>query len=201
LKLKWEGTKSLLREFVVAGGIAFLLVIPAILPGIGYIGGAYVHVKQKTALGFWLVDADCNVSLNPFIYSLSWMTGRGQYSASFSICSVPTYVGSGSFKYPVWRSQSELEDEAIITLILREIPLNVFCDFVILLAIGLVKRRELYVCLAGGIIGFPFGGPIGAFIIFFCGVLAMFWILPKLRRSGALTRIWESKQETAEFQS
>jgi len=199
LKLNREGMVSLLRKFLIAGGITLLFLILATLPQMGYFGDAHVHVRERNQFGFVLVDADCNVSFNPFLYSLSWMSGRGQYSVSFSLISVPTYVGGGDFRYPVWKSQSELEDEAIITLILHEIPLNVICSFFILLTIELMKMRQLYISLASGIVGFPFGGPIGSFIAFFFGLVLAFWLLPKLRKKGKLKvidKIWGTEKTT-----
>jgi hypothetical protein len=163
--MKWQREKSLLKKAVVAGGFAFFIAVLATLPRLGYFAETLAVKRGQSSTGFMLVDIDCNISYNPFVYAFSWVSGRGQFSASFSIVSVPTYIG-GDIKFPKWRSDSELAQEGIIVLILHEIPINFLPNFIILIGIELAKMRELYICLAGGIFGFPFGGPIAAFIGF-----------------------------------
>lgn len=190
--MKWQREIWLLRRIIVAGGFALLMAVVAILPRLGYIGDALAVPVEKHPTGFWWVDIDCNMSYNPFVYAFSWVSGRGQVSRSFSIISVPTYAG-GEFKQPVWRSDSELAEEGILTLILYEVPINILPNFFILIAIELLRTRELYICLIGGIFGFPFGGPIAAFIGFFSGVLTVFLVLPRLKKSGMFAKIFEDR--------
>lgn len=181
-----------MRKLAVALAIAGLFALLSIFPRIGYLGEADVKVIARDPFGFWLVLARCNMSYNPFLYGFSWLAGSGQFSGTFRYVSVPTYAGGG-FPAPVWRNTPELQDEALIRLVLTQLYMNIPYNFIILLVVELTRMRDVYLCLIGGVIGFPFGGPLTALAGFFAGVFLIVFIMPRVRRGdNALMRIWNS---------
>lgn len=170
---------SYVKKIVVALGIALLFALLGIFSGLGYLGEADVQEVDRDPSGFWWVHAQCNISYNPFLYSFLWLGGQGYFSGNVVYLSVPTYVGS-EFKFPLWRSSAELEEEVILRLVLNNLLVNIPFNFAILVMIELMKIRDLYLCLFGGIVGFPIGGPIGAVAGFFSGVLVVMLVVPRL---------------------
>ncbi len=190
------------RKLIIAGAIAAFFAVFAVFPRMGYFCEVDIVPEdvKKDPFGLWLMPVSCNMSYNPFLYPSSWLVGRGQLSIGFWMYSVPEYVG-GEFPSLVWRSEADLEEEAILVLILNEMPMNVISNLLIFLGVELLKLRELYACLFGGVIGFPFGGPIGAFIGFFVGTFAVLFVWPKLKESGLSLEIWKTKEKTADTRS
>lgn len=171
---------SFVKTLVVALGIALFFALLGIFPGLGYLGEANVRVTERDPYGFWLVHADCNISYNPILYSFSWLALQGHVSHNFLFVSVPTYVGSG-IRSPAWRSFVELEEEAILMLILDNVVTNIPFNFIVFTMIELMKMRDLYLSFIGGIIGFPIGGTFGAIACFLAGVLFVMLIVPRLK--------------------
>lgn len=188
-------------------GIALLLFLLSLFPNLGYYGEVETSVGARSPTGFWLVQARANMTYNPFLYSLSWMQGEGVLSdRTFTFVSYPTYVG-GEFKFPLWRTPSELEDEAILRLVLSQMYNNLLYNIAVLLLIEFGKLRSLYFCLLGGIIGFPLGGiwgfpleaTIGSFIGFLTGILFILFVFPRLKKEGVLVEWWDSLWKTDEI--
>lgn len=200
---------SFIRKLVIGLLFTGLFALLSIFPNLGYFGEASTSVKAKDPTGFWLVSANCNVTYNPFLYSFSWLLRSGSFSGlTFTFVSYPTY-GGGPTPSPLWRTPKELEEEAILGLILDQVFLNLPFNFILLLVIEFGKLRELYICLFGGIIGFPFGGMvgfpvggvIGAVTGFSVGILVIVFLLPKLKKNTTLIKLWDSLWETGEIQA
>jgi uncharacterized PurR-regulated membrane protein YhhQ (DUF165 family) len=103
--------------------------------------------------------------------------------------STPTYVGGGDNRYPLWRTPADLEEEAILSVVLMEVFINIPCNFGVILAIELTKTRYLYFCLFGGIIGFSIRLVAGSIVGFFVGALLIVFVLPRLRKSPHVIRL------------
>lgn len=197
---------SYLRKIAIALGIAALLFILSLFPNLGYFGEAKIE-RQPLALGVWMISARGNITYNPFLYSLSWLRGQGSLSMfKFTYNSFDEF-GGGEFKSPVWRSNQELADEAILKLVLSQIYINLIYNLAIVLVIEIGKLRSLYFCLIGGIIGFPIGGisgiPVGATLGavagFVGGILSIIFVLPRLKNNSALVKWWNSLWEREEI--
>lgn len=180
LSARREKTKSLVTKIAIAFGISLLFALLAIIPPLGYTGKAQVKVLERHWTGYWLFDANFSITFNPFVYPLSWLIGYGNPSGAFLFISAPTYVGGGDFTYPVWRSPADLEDEAIIKITLKEIPLNILYNFGVFLVVELTRLRVLYFCILGGVLGFPIGGLIGAVIGLSVGALLGIYVIPRI---------------------
>lgn len=188
LSTKREKAKSLVMKIAIAFGISLLFALLAIIPPLGYSGKAQVKVLERHWTGYWLFDANFSATFNPFVYPLSWLSGYGNPSGAFLFISAPTYVG-GEFKYPAWRSPADLEDEVMIKITLKEIPLNILFNFGVFLVVELTRLRVLYFCILGGVLGFPIGGSIGAVTGFFVGALLGVYVIPRIIKSAYRTRI------------
>jgi len=178
------------KKIVIALGISLFFALLAIFAQLGYFGTAHTEVRERQPSGYWLVDASCNISYNPFLYAFSWSTGRGQFSDDFLMVSAPTYVGGGDIRYPVWRKPADLEEEAILLLVLRETFINIPFNFVAILAIELTKTHDLYFCLLGGIVGFPIGKVVGSIVGFSVGALLILFVLPRLKKNPHVVDLW-----------
>lgn len=176
-------------KIIIVLGITLFLALLAIFAGLGYSGAAHTKVIERYPSGYWLVDASCNITYNPFLYGFSWSTGRGWFSDNFTIVSTPTFVGGGETRHPLWRTPADLEEEATISVILREVFINIPWNFVIILAIELTKTRYFYFCLFGGTIGFSAGEVVGSIVGFFVGALLIAFVLPRLRKSPHVIRL------------
>jgi hypothetical protein len=176
-------------KIIIVLGITLFFALLAIFAGLGYFGAAHTKVIERYSSGYWLVDASCNITYNPFLYAFSWSTGRGRFSANFTIVSTPTFVGGGETRHPLWRTPADLDEEATIAVILTEVFINIPCNFVIILAIELTKTRYFYLCLFGGAIGFSAGEVAGSIVGFFVGALLIAFVLPRLRKSPHVIRL------------
>jgi len=188
------------KKIVIASGITLFFALLAIFVQLGYFGTAHTEVRERQPSGYWLVDVSCNISYNPFLYAFSWSTGNGQFSDDFLMVSEPTYVGGGDIRYPVWRTPADLEEEAVLSLVLRETFINIPFNFVAILAIELTKTHDLYFCLFGGIIGFPIGKVVGSIVGFSAGALLMLVVLPRLKKNPHVDDLWNWLLETEKKQ-
>ena len=182
---------------VIALGITGFFSLLSILPSLGYVGEAYIS-KQSYGLegaGWLKVIANCNMTYNPFLYSFTWLGGRGVSSDSLIFWSKPTWTGTGI----AWRSQEDLKDEAIIRTILGQLLVNIPFNFVLILLIGLTGMQDLYLCLIVGIISFLFGGTIGALASFFAGLSLVVFIRLRLVKEGILVKVSNFLFETEEY--
>lgn len=174
---------SLLKKAGTALGMAGLFTFLSIFPGLGYHGEAATQIIEKDPVlpGFWIVEAQCNVSFNPFLFPYSWVSGTGNlYKARFRFLSVPTYAGY-EFKVPVWRSTEELNEEAIIIVLVNRLVPNFLPSFFILFAIALLEQKLLYLCLFGGIIGFLVGSVLGSVLGLAIMVFLTYYVMPKFK--------------------
>jgi hypothetical protein len=191
---KWKSRSKLFaKRLVIALGLTALFTLIAIFPGLGYFGKASVEIKSEENFGFWVVDANCNILYNPFVYPFAWLSGRGHLVSNFTMVSIPTYarMGEGGY-YPVWRTPAELADDAVVLRITDELYMNIPYVFLILLAVGLVAGWDSYVYFIGGIAGFAVGGVLGTIVGFFGGALVIIFILPRLKKSMVLSKRWSS---------
>lgn len=176
-------------KIIIVLGITLSFALLAIFAGTGYSGAAHTKVIERDPSGYWLVDASCNITYNPFLYAFSWSTGRGRFLANFTFVSTPTFVGGGETRHPLWRTPADLDEEATLAVILTEVFINVPCNFVIILAIELTKTRYFYFGLFGGTIGFSAGKVVGSIVGFFVGALLIAFVLPRLRKSPHVIRL------------
>ncbi len=170
---------SVLRQILIAFGIAALFALLSIFPSLGYHGSASTEVVDRDYLGFWIVDANYSIALNPVLYPFSWASGRGSYSSAFQFVSVPTYSGY-EYRFPVWRSSAELNEEAIIIVLIQNIIRNFVPNVFVLTAIGFLRRQALYFVLFGGIIGFAVGSAIGSVVGLSVAALIVYFIVPRV---------------------
>jgi hypothetical protein len=189
---KWKSRSKLFaKRLAIAVGLTALFALFAIFPGLGYFGKASVNIKSQESFGFWVVDANCNILYNPFLYPLAWLTGRGHLVTNFTMVSVPTYSrGTGEGFTPVWRTPAELADDAVVLRITDELFTNVPYVFIILLVVGLAVGWDSYLYFIGGILGFAVGGVLGTVVGFFAGALVIIFILPKLKKNMNVSKLW-----------
>jgi len=188
---------SYLRKVVLALGITVFFSILSLFPSLGYFGEASTSKLGYGSEGVgWLkVSANCNMTYNPFLYSFTWLGGRGVSSDSFIFWSKPTWTTGGI----EWRSPEDLRDEAIIRTVLGQLLVNIPFNFILILLIVLTRMQDLYLCLIVGIIGFLLGGPIGAFASFFAGLSFIVLIRLRLVKEGILVKISNFLFESGEY--
>jgi len=188
---------SYLRKVVLALVLTGFFSLLSFFPSLGYFGEAYASKLYYGSEGAgWLkVHADCNMTYNPFLYSFSWLGGRGISLDSFDFWSKPLWTTGGI----AWRSLEELGEEAIIRTVLGQLSINIPFNFILILLIGLTEMQDLYLCLIVGIIGFPIGGPIGAFASFFAGLSCVVFIRLRLVKEGILVKISNFLFESGEY--
>lgn len=180
----------ILRKLLIALGVALLFSFLGLFSGLGYYGEASTRTLDKDRMGFWLVEANCNISFNPFLYPFSWLSGKGYFSESFQFLSVPTYVGF-DVKYPAWRSTEELNEEAILRVIMNSVVVNIPSNFFMLLAIGIMEQQLLYLCVFGGIIGFLIGQVLGSVLGLIAVIFIAYYLMPKLNILDSIKRFFD----------
>jgi|GEM_PF-5764618 hypothetical protein len=205
--MRRETVLSIFRKLFGAIGLTMLFAVVSIFPCLGYVGEAQVSVEGSDPLGWLLVRAKCNMTYNPLIFPLTWLSGRGVYSGSFLFWSKPTYYGgqwnarTGAANIGiVWRAPDELENEAISLHFLDEFYKNIPFILILFFVIGLLNVQDLYLALAFGIFGFPLFGTIGTLLFFSAGYLGL--ILLKNRfglEEEVMSRIWEFLLEKSDF--
>jgi hypothetical protein len=191
---KWN---SRLKLFGKRLGVALLVTalfgLFAIFQGLGYYGKATVQVIDRENSGFWVVNASVDILYDPFLYPFAWLSGQGHLVADFTMVSIPTYSrGEGGGTYPVWRTPAELADDAITLRTLDELITNVPYVFLIVLVVGLVAGWDSYLYFIGGMVGFAVGGVLGTVVGFFTGAFLIFYILPRLKKSMQVSKLWSN---------
>ena len=167
--------------------IALLFVLLSIFPTLGYQGEAKINdLYRNWQLLYMEVDISANITYNPFLFSLSWLTGNGIVSTRFMMRAPPKSAVQGMVS---WASLQEVEEDALIMLMLNTVFLNLPYNFIIVLAIELLEKRILYLCLFGGMIGFILGGLVGSLVCFIGGVFVVGIVMPRLRRSKDFTEV------------
>jgi hypothetical protein len=190
---KWKSRLRLFgKRLAIALGLTMLFALLAIFPDLGYFSKASANVKSQESFGFWIVDVNCNILYNPFLYPFAWLRGRGHLVTSFTMVSVPTYARSEDYYYPLWRMPSELADDAVVLRTTDELFASVPYVFLILLIVGLVGGLGSYLYFIGGILGFAVGGVLGTIVGFLAGALIMIFILPRLKKSMYISKLWRS---------
>jgi len=162
------------------------LMLLSIFPNFGYSAKARTSVEAKDVLGWWYVIADCNITFNPFLYPFSWLIGSGRFSGSHRFVSMPIWTG-GEFPHPAPRTPKDLEGEAIMSLVLSQVNINIIYNFIVLLTIKLLKMQDLYFCLIAGIAGFPIGGLMGALSGFLIGLSVIAFIMLRSRKGNGIS--------------
>lgn len=162
------------------------LMLLSIFPNLGYFAKARTSVEAKDVLGWWYVIADCNITLNPFLYPFSWLIGSGHFSGSHRFISMPIWTG-GEFPHPALRTPKDLQEEAIMSIVLSQVNINIIYNFIVLLTIKLLKMQDLYFCLIVGIAGFPVGGLMGALLGFLAGLSVIVPIMLRSRKGNGVS--------------
>lgn len=188
-----EGKRIIfMRKLMVALGITIFFTLLSIFPSIGYFGEARTSVLAGDRYGFLTVCAYPNITFNPFLYPFTWLTENGRPSNSFLFISKPNYYVTGESAHPIPRTPEDLEEEAILTAVVRQLYINIPFNFFMLLVIGLVEIQDLYLCLWIGALGFPVLGVLGAFLGFFATLLLTIVVTRRLRiERGILVEIWD----------
>jgi hypothetical protein len=188
---KW---KSRLKLFGKRLGVALLVTglftLLAIFPNLGYFGKASTQVTKQEESGIWIVDANCDILYDPFLYPLAWLSGQGHLVTNFTFVSIPSFAGSGENAYPVYRHPQELDDDAITIRTTNEISSGIPYVFLILLAVGLAVGWDSYLYFVGGIVGFAVGGVVGTVVGFFAGALLILYVLPRLKKTMDVSKLW-----------
>jgi hypothetical protein len=193
---KWKSRLKLFaRRLVIALLVTALFALLAIFPSLGYFAKAstkVVSMEGGALEGLWIVDANCDILYNPFLYPFAWLSGQGHRLTSFTFLSIPTFAGSGENSVPVWRHPAELDDDAITIRTTDELLSDIPYVFLILLAVGLVVGWDSYLYFIGGIVGFAVGGILGTVVGFFAGAFLIFYILPRLKKNEDVSKLWNS---------
>ena len=184
------------KRLAIALGLTMLFALFSIFPGLGYFGKANAVVQSQETGGIWIVDVNCNILYNPFLYPFAWLSGGGHLVANFTMVSVPTYSKMGGegeyYYYPVWRMPAELADDAIVLTTMDALVASFPYVFLILLVVGLVAGLDSYLYFIGGILGFAVGGVLGTIVGFFAGALIIIFILPRLKKNMYISKLWSS---------
>jgi len=171
-------------------GITVFCALLLVFPNFGYVGEADVSVERTDRLGYQYVRADVDLTYNPLLYSLSWLTGNGHFSGPYLFVSKPIFESGGLGLRPRRKRPSEIGQEVISSLVSRQFSVNVVGNFIILLLIKLMKMQDLYLCLIVGTIGFVAGGFIGAIFGFLVALLAIAFVMLRLKKGNEVsTRI------------
>ena len=160
------------KKPLVPLGITLLFALFSLYPRLGYNGEAQINnVYKNFQLLYQDVDITCNVTFNPFLFPLSWLTGRGQVSQRFIMRTVPKAATQFTI---VWPSPEETKDDALLIVTLNSLFINIPYNFVIFLVIEIIKLRIVYFFFLAGIIGFLAGSLTGAFVGSLVGLIMIF---------------------------
>ena len=175
-----------LKRLLVVIGITMFLMLISTFANVGYVAKAHTRVVARDLAGYAYVNANVSIVYNPLLFSLSWLTGNGNFSGPYKFVSMPEYVGSGEAYVPRRKSPRELEQEAIMSIVVNQLSPNTIFNLIIVLAIKLVKMQDLYFCLFAGIIGFLIRGFIGALFGLVIGLLLTVPVMIRLRKGNAI---------------
>ena len=169
-----------LKKSLVPLGITLLFALFSLYPRLAYNGEAQINnVYRNFQLLYQDVDITCNVTFNPFLFPLSWLTGRGQVSQRFLMRTVPKAVTQFTI---VWPSPEEIKDDALLIVTLNSLFINIPYNFVIFLAIEIIKLRIIYFFFFAGIIGFLVGSLTGALVGSLIGLIIIFLLKEVLNK-------------------
>ena len=138
---------SLLKRLAVIAIIMALFLIAAFSSGVGYEPNVhitsqmpFVNPNNPGLYGDLIVTGDVNVSLNGFLYPISYASGNGQVQSTFNI----------TFRRPSQRGYipADVIEEAVMLRVLSpEITKNLPYFFVFALVIELVLERFVNVLM------------------------------------------------------
>jgi len=163
----------LLKKLVIGIGFTSFLLFISIFQNVGYSGSTYVNRKDITKVYippfeyYGIVKYAYNITYNPFLFPLTWLSKNGYSSGSSSMVILPESLSlNGPFVGPQWPSTREIREEALMNEILPELAPNFLILFVLTLIIEYLELRSLFFCWLGGIVGFTVGGVTGTLIGF-----------------------------------
>jgi len=82
----------------------------------------------------------------------------------------------------VWPSPEEIKDDALLIVTLNSLFINIPYNFVIFLAIEIIKLRIIYFFFFAGIIGFLVGSLTGALVGSLIGLIIIFLLKEVLNK-------------------
>jgi len=189
----------LLKKILFALGVLFFLTIFSMLPNFGYFGRTIdVTIEGEDDYGNLYVLACCDVTYNPFLYPVSWLDGNGHFRGGFRFISMALYGAYVSpstgdyFPRRYYPSKWELMEEALSALTLHQLYISIPFNFIIVLLIGLLRVEDLYLCIFGGVVGFPIGGEAGAFLFFLALLLVSVYVRLRVAKEGIIIKVWNS---------
>jgi hypothetical protein len=178
------------KKLGIAVGIALFAALISLFSGLAYTGNAHIEAQYPNNVLLYIDSLiNANITYNPFLFPFYWLTGRGLSSYQFLMRSMPI---SASQYGVVWPMKTDITDDAMLALSVDAALGNIPYNFIILLAVELLKIRRVYFCMLGGILGFPLGGPVGSLIGFFTIVFVVVLIMPRLKKRDYLTDLWNT---------
>jgi len=191
--LRKEKIKYALKKFLCSIVITIFLAVLSSLPNIGFSGRTVnVAIEGWDQYGNLYVLANCEVTYNPLLYPLSWLFMGGSFSGKFYFISTPLYGASPFGEYSphvYWPSRYELMQEALDSLVVHNLSVNIIVVFCIVLVIMAFKIYDLYLCIFLGALTFPIGGPCGVLAAFTLTLLAAVFVKLKLKGRGLLAEL------------
>lgn len=186
---------SVTRKAVLALGIAFLFIFLGLYSGVGYkvnsINENYFHPYDN--LGYADVVFYCDMVFNPVLYPSYWLKGIGHMADNFSIRYLPESYYQNEFGGPNWGLSPKKRLEFYVMFLITG---GTYSDLLIFFLIGLgievIGKRELYLVLFSGLLGFAGGGVIGTLVGLGAGAAAAMIVMFALPKDNILSRFWRS---------
>jgi len=190
-----------LKKAIIALVPTLFFILLAIISPIGYTAQTHVYAIEKhfelmeaSGYAFAVVNFNCNVSFNPLLYPISWLSGKGRLSDDLSMIYLPywTYHYGRAAKdkqyalAPTWGKLKDIEGEATMKLVLEEFLINIPILYAAFFAIELKNSRRLYWSFLSGTAGFVFGDMLGVIGGFFLPVFLAILVFPKLKSARAM---------------
>jgi len=186
------------RKMVVALAIALLFIFLGLYGGIGYkvnsISESYFHPYDE--LGYADAVFYCDVVFNPVLYPSYWLTGTGHLAGNFTVRYLPESYYPGEFGGPIWGLSPKTRTEFYVMFVITGAT---YSDLLIIFLIGLsieaIGKRELYLVLFSGLLGFAGGAAIGTLIGLGAGAAFALIVMFALPKDNILSRFWRSLWE------
>jgi hypothetical protein len=176
------------RKPIIAALMASLFFILGLINNIGYHVAAleelsYIPHREED---YAAVVLRTDITFNPLLYPAYWIQGNGHISGDLSFIHVPAL----SFMTAQYRV-----DTYLMCLISAGNVSNFLGVLLLAMVIEFVGKREIYIILFSGIIGFTIAGTTGTIAGVLVGMFPALLVALKRPQGEILSRFWRSLWE------
>jgi hypothetical protein len=179
------------KKSIIAAIMASLFFVLGLIGNIGYHVAAleelsYVAHREED---YASVVLRTDITFNPLLYPANWVQGVGHLSGDLSLIYVPA-LSQLTAQHRV--------DVYLMFLISAGNVSNFLVVFLLALIIELVGKREIYIVLFSGIVGFTIAGTVGTIAGMLVGMFPALLVALKRPQGEMLSRFWRSLWESPE---